>query len=127
MPPRKNWHALGVTLTAEALETVFGSNYWVRQQYSLDLSPHSVPDPDIAVVEGPPRQWRQAQNPKTALLIVEVSDTTLAYDRGRKSKPVRRIGHRRLLDPEPGGGPAGSVSATPHRCGSTSSDLGTRT
>lgn len=85
MPPQKNWHALGITLTAEALEAAFGPGFWVRQQCSLDLTPYSVPDPDVAVVEGAPRQWRGPKDPTTALLIVEVSDTTLAYDRGRKA------------------------------------------
>jgi Uma2 family endonuclease len=85
MPPQKNWHAAGIALTAQALEAIFGPGYWVRQQASLDLSPFSVPDPDIAVVAGSILQWRGPKNPTTALLIVEVSDTTLAYDRGRKA------------------------------------------
>lgn len=85
MPPQKNWHALGVSMTQDVLAAVFGAGYWVRGQASLDLSPYSVPDPDIAVVKGSIRQWIQVENPTTALLIVEVSDTTLAYDRGRKA------------------------------------------
>jgi Uma2 family endonuclease len=85
MPPQKNWHALGVSLTQDVLTALFGPNFWVRAQASLDLSPYSVPDPDIAVVPGSIRQWIQEENPTTALLIVEVSDTTLAYDRGRKA------------------------------------------
>jgi Uma2 family endonuclease len=48
---------------------------------SLDLSPHSVPDPDLAVIVGTARTIPPTHNPTTALLIVEVSDTTLRYDR----------------------------------------------
>jgi Uma2 family endonuclease len=85
MPAQKNWHALGVTLTQDALRAAFGPDFWVRVQMSLDLSPHSVPDPDLAVVPGSPRSHQTASNPTSALLVVEVSETTLAYDRGRKA------------------------------------------
>jgi Uma2 family endonuclease len=52
---------------------------------SLDLTPYSVPDPDLAVVAGSVRDNASVDNPTTALLIVEVSLTTLRYDRGRKA------------------------------------------
>jgi Uma2 family endonuclease len=85
MPAQKNWHALGIGLTAAALQTAFGPNFWVRVQASLDLSPLSVPDPDVAVVAGAMQTHRTANNPTSALLIVEVSDTTLSYDRNAKA------------------------------------------
>ncbi len=86
MPAQKNPHALGITLTADALRQVFGPNYWVRVQMTLDLPSISSPDPDLAVVAGAPRTHSAATtNPTTALLIVEVSETTLWYDRHRKS------------------------------------------
>jgi Uma2 family endonuclease len=83
---QSNWHAIGLDLMRDALAGVFGPNYWVRVQNSLDLSPLSVPDPDIAVTIGSARQQRgQRANPTSALLVVEVSDTTLATDRERKA------------------------------------------
>ena len=85
MAARSNLHAMGLDYLQEALETAFGPNYWVRVQNTLDLSPHSVPDPDIAVVPGSSRSYRgQRANPTTAILVAEVSDTTLADDRARK-------------------------------------------
>jgi Uma2 family endonuclease len=63
----------------------------VRAQGSLDLTPYSVPDPDIAVVPGSP-QGCTLQNPTSALLVVEASLTTLRYDRGRKAAPYARAG-----------------------------------
>jgi Uma2 family endonuclease len=74
-------HAAGVTLTVDALRQAFGSGYWVRTQASLDLDPHGVPDPDIAVVLGSPRGARPRHMPTTALLVVEISDSTLREDR----------------------------------------------
>src|SRR5438270_803743 len=52
MASQKNFHAMGITLTEDALRAAFGPGYWVRVQMSLDLTPHSVPDPDLAVVAG---------------------------------------------------------------------------
>ena len=86
MPSQKNFHALGITFTEDALRQVFGPNYWVRVQMTLDLPSVSSPDPDLAVVAGAPRTHAVSNiNPTTALLIVEVSETTLWYDRNRKS------------------------------------------
>src|SRR4051794_38209126 len=76
MPGQNNWYALGMTFTKEALTLAFGPNYWVRVKASLDLSPFSVPDPDLAVVAGSPRSHNGPNNPTTAILIVEVARTT---------------------------------------------------
>jgi len=88
MPPQSNWHAIGISYTSFALESIFNRNrYWIRIQNTLDLSPLSIPDPDIAVIEGGAMLWAKTRkNPKSALLIVEVSETTLADDRARKGR-----------------------------------------
>jgi Uma2 family endonuclease len=74
-------HVAGVTLTADALRKAFGQGYWVRTQASLDLSPHGIPDPDVVVIAGSPRGARPRHIPTSALLVVEVSETTLREDR----------------------------------------------
>lgn len=91
MASQKNFHALGIEFTRERLAHAFGAGYWVRVQASLDLTPYSVPDPDIAVIAGSPRANATPTNPTSALLIVEVSDTTLSYDRGRKASLYARV------------------------------------
>jgi Uma2 family endonuclease len=90
MAPQKNYHAMGITLTEDALRVVFGPNFWIRVQMSIDLTPYSVPDPDLAVVPGAPRTHNIAFNPTTALLLVEVSETTLSFDRRRKGSLYAR-------------------------------------
>jgi Uma2 family endonuclease len=79
-----NAHGAGVTLVRRALEAAFGDGYWVQTQQTLDLAPHSQPDPDVAVVVGDPAHPAE-EIATTALLIVEVSGTTLRTDRGRKA------------------------------------------
>ena len=92
MSAQKNLHAMGVDLTADALRAAFGPNHWVRVQMTLDLSSTSAPDPDVAVVPGSTRSYAGRSNPTTAMLIVEVSETSLAYDRGRKASLYASVG-----------------------------------
>jgi Uma2 family endonuclease len=92
MAAQSNLHAQSITLTADALSGAFGKRFWVRVQMSLDLSPYSVLDPDIAVIAGSVRDNAGRNNPTTALLVVEVSETTLAYDRNRKGSLYARAG-----------------------------------
>jgi Uma2 family endonuclease len=91
MAPHKSRHATAVTLVGEALRTLFGVGATVRLQLPFSLDDRSQPEPDIAVVTGSPRDYRDA-HPDRALLICEVSDTTLAYDRGRKLAAYARAG-----------------------------------
>jgi Uma2 family endonuclease len=85
MPAQKNWHAIGLDQTHDALRSAFGPNHWVRAQMSLDLSPWSMPEPDLLVVPGARHSYAGMPIPTGGLLVVEVSETTLWYDRNRKS------------------------------------------
>jgi Uma2 family endonuclease len=84
MAAQLDLHLAAITATQDALRLAFGSGYWVRPQGSLDLSPHGVPSPDLAVIPGSHRGAGRTIV-KSALLVVEVSDTTLAYDRYHKA------------------------------------------
>jgi Uma2 family endonuclease len=92
MGAQKNLHAVGIALSNDALVLAFGPGFWVRVQMSLDLSPYSIPDPDLAVVQGTPRTLPLHQNPVSALLIVEVSESTLHYDQETKGSLYARAG-----------------------------------
>lgn len=91
MAEQTNLHGASITLSADALRAAFGSGFWIRVQASLDLSPYSVPDPDLAVVRGSPKGCA-AVNPTSAQLLVEVSETTLRYDRHDKASLYARSG-----------------------------------
>ena len=90
MPSQMNPHVWGVQTGQRVLEKAFGRGYWVRAQATLNLGPSDLPDPDIAVVPGNPSPG--GTYPTTALLVVEVSDTTLWFDRNRKSRTYARAG-----------------------------------
>ncbi|MFO0824573.1 MAG: Uma2 family endonuclease [Gemmataceae bacterium] len=72
-------HAVCIRLATLVLERVFGVGYDVRPQLPLDLTPTNRPHPDLAVVTGSPRDYA-VKHPTTAVLAVEVSDSTLEED-----------------------------------------------
>ena len=81
--PQNNPHANGLLLAYEELRRVFSPGYVVRMQLPLNLNLLSQPEPDIAVVQGTIRDFTSL--PTTALLVVEISESTLAFDRGEKA------------------------------------------
>ncbi|HET6249976.1 MAG TPA: Uma2 family endonuclease [Tepidisphaeraceae bacterium] len=78
-------HVAGVSLAGKVLESAFGGGYWVRRQNPLRFGSRSKPEPDVAVVPGNEGDYIDIGTPSTALLVVEVSDSSLRYDRGRKA------------------------------------------
>jgi Uma2 family endonuclease len=85
MTPQKRPHAAAVLLVTETLRRAFGEQYTVQPQVPLAVSDDSEPEPDIAVVAGAIRDFRDL-HPTTAVLIVEVADSSLVFDRRRKAR-----------------------------------------
>jgi Uma2 family endonuclease len=77
-------HAVSAELVGEALRSLIPPGICVRSQQALDVSTRSQPQPDVAVVEGSLRDYANA-HPTPALLVVEISDTTLHHDRVTKA------------------------------------------
>ncbi len=84
MLPMKSPHTTGISLAGEILRGVFADGFVIRVQAPLSFSGITEPEPDVAVVKGKIRDFTDA-HPKTAELIVEVSDATLRYDRTKKA------------------------------------------
>jgi Uma2 family endonuclease len=91
LSPQGLMHSACVDRVAETLRAVLASGYWVRMQFPLDLGAVTEPEPDVSVVAGTRGQYMQA-HPSTAVLLVEVSDTTLSYDRGSKGSLYAQAG-----------------------------------
>jgi Uma2 family endonuclease len=85
MPAQKDVHAIIVGVAHKVLDRLFGDTHWTRMQLPLTLPDDSEPEPDVSVVPGSPRDYLGKGHPKSALLVVEVSDTTLRFDRRRKA------------------------------------------
>lgn len=115
-------HARGLMFVLYVLQAAFGPGYTVRPQMPLDLGADSEPEPDLAVVPGNYRS-QPLGHPTSALLVVEVSDTTLQFDITTKAELYATAGiadywvvdvtNRRLLvfrDPAPLPGPLGATA-----------------
>ena len=89
----QNWpHSSTVDRVGELFRRVLGAGVWVRTQMPMNLGASSDPEPDISVVVG--RRADYTDHPMSALLIVEISQTTLDYDRGRKASLYAQVGVR---------------------------------
>lgn len=75
-------HFNALLLMQYKLLSLFGQGYLVLVQLPMHLG-NSKPEPDLSVVEGVPQG--RIEIPTTALLVVEISDTTLQTDRDTKS------------------------------------------
>jgi Uma2 family endonuclease len=91
MPPQSTRHFTAIRLVERALSRVFANGFDVRTQGPLAIDGHSEPEPDIAVVEGSARDYATA-HPRTAVLVVEVADTSLGFDRIAKKRLYARNG-----------------------------------
>lgn len=84
MPPPSSLASVSQLLIENWLRTIFPPDqFCVRGQLGLYFGINTDPVPDIAVVPGTPRSY--SRHPRTAILIVEVADTSLAYDTGEKA------------------------------------------
>ena len=91
MSPKRSSHSTSTTLAGDALRLAFGRGYTVRIQEPLALGPTSEPEPDVAVVRGMARDYRD-EHPSSALLIVEVAESSLTYDRTTKASLYAKSG-----------------------------------
>ena len=91
MAPIGSKHAFRVDSISRALQRVAGKLFLVRVQNPVLLGERSEPQPDIAVVKD--KNYAESHpGAEDVLLIVEVSDTTLAYDRDVKLSLYARHG-----------------------------------
>jgi len=89
--PKGSPHETAIGLTADALRAAFGAGWMVREHSPVALDDESEPEPDVSVVRG---QWRdyRVEHPSRPALIVEVSESRLAFDRRYKGSLYARAG-----------------------------------
>lgn len=116
MPPQNPPHAGTTSHLATVIIQSLGRNFTVRMQAPIVLTDWSEPEPDIAICRLDPDKYRGG-HPKASdiLLLIEVADTSLAYDRRRKTEAyatsgipeywIVNLADRRIevfSDPDPG-------------------------
>ncbi len=81
MPPIGSLHAGTVDYIADILRLAYSGRAIVRVQNPVLLDLHSEPQPDIALLRPRPDFYRSVHpTPADVLLVVEVADTSFAYD-----------------------------------------------
>lgn len=93
MSPMKARHAAAIVIASRHLESAFGAQFHARAQLPLVLSDRSEPEPDVAIVKGRPQDYIP-QHPHAAELIVEISESTLQFDRVKKARLYASAGIR---------------------------------
>jgi len=90
LSPQKYRHAYTLDRTGHVLRRTFGTGFWVRTQLPLQCGRTSEPEPDVSVVPGSGEDYED--HPTHAVLVVEVADTTLHFDRTQKMSLYARSG-----------------------------------
>jgi Uma2 family endonuclease len=89
--PQNSAHATALGAADDALRAALPRGFLVRAQMPLALDRDSAPEPDLAVVAGRRADYR-ARHPGRPLLVVEVADASLRFDRQEKGSLYARAG-----------------------------------
>lgn len=82
MSPSNSEHANAIDILAKKLIIGIGDKAVVRVQNPVSIDKSSEPEPDIAIAVNRQEGYRQNHpQPKNIILVVEVSDSTLHFDR----------------------------------------------
>lgn len=86
MSPQKSLHAAIVNRVGRVLSRTLEPGFLVRIQSPVILDDESEPEPDLSVCTPDPDDY-ELEHPASAsvLLVVEVADTSLAFDRSEKA------------------------------------------
>ena len=97
MTPIGSRHGAVVDRLNHALVRSCGDRAIVRIQGSIRLGLHSEPQPDVVLLRPRPDYYAAAlPGAESVLLLIEVGDTSLAYDRGVKLRLYARAGVREV-------------------------------
>jgi Uma2 family endonuclease len=93
MPPIGSHHNGSVIGLDELLRELLGRRVSISVQGPLELRQYGTPQPDLLILRRRDDHYRSA-NPTAAdaLLVIEVSESTLAYDRDTKAPMYARAG-----------------------------------
>src|SRR5262245_37138645 len=89
--PQGAYHATGVGTVDDTLRAALPPGFTVRAQAPVALDDESEPEPDVAVVAGARGDYRHA-HPTRPVLVVEVADSSLLFDRREKGSLYARGG-----------------------------------
>jgi len=91
--PQGPAHSSLTVVLRSRFERAYGARYHVRDHSPVVGTADSIPEPDLAVVRGDPREYLQRlPGPADVELVVEIAQSTLGADR-RKAGVYARAGY----------------------------------
>ncbi|GAB4457555.1 MAG: Uma2 family endonuclease [Armatimonadaceae bacterium] len=88
-------HALATERIARRFRQLFEPVCWVREEKPVRIAPDSEPIPDVTVVRGEAENYSEGHpTPADVLLLVEVANSTAAFDTGGKAQLYAEAGIR---------------------------------
>jgi Uma2 family endonuclease len=87
--PQNSAHHTAIGLVDDALRAILPGGWLVRTQGPIELDDESEPEPDIAVTPGDRRSYSR-RHPSRPVLVVEVAESRLAFDREHKGSLYAR-------------------------------------
>ena len=93
MPPIGPGHAMSVNISNQIFSLLADNRYIVSIQNPIHLDERSEPQPDVALLRPPFARYATSHpTPSDVLLVVEVADSSLEYDRQTKAHVYGRAG-----------------------------------
>jgi len=90
--PQNSAHCTAIGLAEDALRAALEQDWLVRSQGPIELDEESEPERDVAVTRGARRSYSR-RHPSRPALVVEVAESSLAFDRVQGG-PERRVVRR---------------------------------
>jgi Uma2 family endonuclease len=93
MPPIGYRHEYVSSTLANLIVRALGNDEIIRANSPISLCANSEPQPDVIVLRGPSTRYRdRLPGPADILLLIEVADSSRAYDRGPKAQVYAQAG-----------------------------------
>jgi Uma2 family endonuclease len=89
--PQGVYHASAISAVEYVVRSILPPGWIVRTQLPVSLDDESEPEPDLVVVPGRPADYRRS-HPERPALVIEVADSSLAFDRQHKGSLYARAG-----------------------------------
>jgi Uma2 family endonuclease len=89
--PQGAYHSSGIGAAGDTLRSALPGGWLVRVQMPVALDDESAPEPDLALVPGPWADYT-TNHPARPVLVVEVAESSLAFDRREKGSLYARAG-----------------------------------
>lgn len=92
MPAMNDPHWTVLNHLINLFPTILPKGWAITGQSPIIVDEFGEPEPDITIIRGTPRTRKAKPTASDTVLVIEVTDTTLGFDRGRKQQVYAEAG-----------------------------------